>query len=90
MKSKKQLKGHQPPVFINESLTPKQSEIYAEARKLMKTKSIHATWTRDGKTFLKDKVDAVPTKIEEKDQLTKYLKISLAGLMDKIKDNVTE
>jgi len=40
-------------VFINEYLTHRNAELFAEARKLVKQKVLYATWTRDGRIFIK-------------------------------------
>jgi len=40
-------------VFINEYLTHRNAELFAEARKLVKKKVLYATWTREGRIFIK-------------------------------------
>ena len=57
MRAKKKLKGFEQQIYINESLTPKQGELFAESRKLTKNGSINSAWTRDGKIYIKEKRD---------------------------------
>ena len=80
MKARKLLKTKMPSVYINESLTPKQSEIFAETRKLMKEKAINTTWTRDGKVYVKETESSQPIHVTKKEELTKYLKININDL----------
>jgi hypothetical protein len=44
-------------IFINEALTRQRSEIYNEARKLVREDSINSAWTYDGKIIVKLKND---------------------------------
>ena len=62
MKNKKKLKldnsdDRRNVIYINEKLTPKQNELFAAARALVKTKKLFATWTRDGRVYAKMKKD---------------------------------
>ena len=63
VRAKKKLKDCDERIYINESLTPKQGELYADSRKLVKQKLIEATWTRDGTIYVKEKKDSNPVVI---------------------------
>src|SRR6218665_410179 len=40
-------------IYINEHLTSLNATLFTEARKLVKEKSLHSTWTRDGRIYIK-------------------------------------
>lgn len=61
MQNKKKLKNLQgQPIYINEKLTPKQGEIFAWTRRMVKTGKLNSTWSRDGKVFVKRKAEGRP------------------------------
>ena len=45
-------------IFINESLTPKNKELFKECLKFKKDKSYKFLWTNAGKIFLRRNVDS--------------------------------
>ena len=51
--ARKQLKGQNSQVFISEHLTKNASDLFFEARKLLKEKRIFSTWTHNGQVFIK-------------------------------------
>ena len=53
MTAKKNLRQLDEQIYINEQLTPRQGELFASTRSLVKQKRILATWTRDGKVYVK-------------------------------------
>jgi hypothetical protein len=55
LRARKELKGSLSGqrCYVNEHLTSANAQIFAEARKLLRAKMIHSTWTRDGLVFLK-------------------------------------
>ena len=72
MKVKKGLKnstGEQ--IYINESLTPKKSELFARARSLVKEKKMFNAWTRDGHIYMKKNSADNPRLIQSIDELEK-------------------
>ena len=74
MKEKKNLKKLDRQIYINESLTVKQSELFADSRKAFREKKIHATWTRDGRVYVKVKEQDNPKFIQNSLELYKLLK----------------
>ncbi len=72
MMVKKNLKQNDEKIFINENLTPKQGVTFFMARKLVKEKKLVATWTRDGKVYVKKDENSQSKIIVDKEQLTKY------------------
>ncbi len=61
MMNKKKLKNLEgEKIFINEMLTKRQNEIFYWARNQVREKKIAATWSRDGKIYIKTKVDDKP------------------------------
>jgi cell division protein FtsB len=52
--AKKQLKNTRPGVFINEHLTPRNAELYRQARLLVKQKKLVSAWTYNCQIFIKD------------------------------------
>ena len=52
-KGLKQYHGGGSSVFNNEYLTHRNAELFAEVRKLAKKKVRYATWTREGRIFIK-------------------------------------
>lgn len=74
MRTKKILKNYSDGstnVYINESLTPNKSELFAKTRNLVKRKKIISTWTRDGQIFVKKTVTDKPCLVESKNELDK-------------------
>ena len=69
VRAKKKLKDLNEQIYINESLTQKQGELFAAARSLVKKKSLKAAWTRDGKVYVRQKEDSPPVFIAKKDEL---------------------
>lgn len=53
--SRKLLKdsGAPTPIYINEQLTKWNASLFAKARKLVKEKLLHSTWTKDGLVFVR-------------------------------------
>ena len=74
MREKKKLKQLDSVVYINEHLTPSQGEIFAEARARLKKKTLCATWTRDGLTFVKVQEGDQPTPVKTMDKLNAITK----------------
>lgn len=60
-------------VFINEHLTRTNSLIFAKARQLVKSKSLHSAWTRGGVTFVRQLEDPAdkPKRITSLENLEK-------------------
>ena len=54
--------------------TPSQGEIFAEARARLKKKTLCATWTRDGLTFVKVQEGDQPTPVKTMDKLNAITK----------------
>src|SRR6218665_1735718 len=51
-------------IYINEHLTSLNATLCTEARKLVKEKSLHSTWTRDGRIYIKrSESNTPPTRI---------------------------
>ena len=68
MKSKKILRNYRDDsIYINESLTPQKSDIFAKARLLRK--DILSDWTRDGHVYLKKSAEDKPCLIESINEL---------------------
>lgn len=57
-RSKRKL--HKTGIYINEHLSQSTNQLYAEARKKVKAKQIHATWTFQGKIYIKDSENGPP------------------------------
>jgi hypothetical protein len=55
--AKKQLKNYGGRVFISEHLTKTASDLFFQARKLLKDKRIYATWTQNGQVHVKHSAD---------------------------------
>lgn len=57
--ARKRLKGssNSDPVYINEHLTRSNASLFAEARKMVKNKSITSTWTRGGLVYIRRSED---------------------------------
>lgn len=51
--SKKCLKGHTSRVFISEHLTKTSSDLFYEARRLLREKKIFGAWTQNGQVFVR-------------------------------------
>lgn len=53
-------------IYINEHLTQVNATIFAETRKMVKNKSIYATWSRNGRIFYKrsDNESEKPTRVD--------------------------
>ena len=49
------------PVYINEHLTKRTSQLFAEARKVMKAKRINKTWTYNGRVVVKLRDETIRT-----------------------------
>ena len=49
------------PVYINEHLTKRTSQLFAEARKVMKAKRINKTWTYNGRVVVKLRDETIHT-----------------------------
>src|SRR6218665_3536314 len=45
------------PIYINENLTKRNAHIFVLARKLLRDKKIHSTWTYNGYTYIKSDPD---------------------------------
>jgi hypothetical protein len=73
VRAKKKLKDCDELIYINEALTPKQSELFAETRSLVKKKTLEATWTRDGKVYVKQNKESSPVTIAKKTDLAKLV-----------------
>ena len=56
---KSKLKSRNNRIFINEQLTKKRSELYFEARKLVKTGKVKQAWTYDGRVLIRNNYDKV-------------------------------
>ena len=74
MKSKKKLKDLNLQVYINEHLTAKQGEMFADARSLVKKKQLKGSWTWRGRVFVKLGEDTPPILIKETTDLDKVTK----------------
>ena len=59
-------KNEKPKIYINEHLTSKDSQIFAQARKFLNARKINKCWTFNGVTFIKmtDSKSEKPSKIE--------------------------
>ena len=51
--AKRMLKGSAKTIFISEHLTKSAAELFYMARKLLRERKIHATWTQNGQVFVK-------------------------------------
>ena len=69
MREKKKLRQLDHQMYINEHLTPTQAEIFAHARSMVKKKQLTATWTRDGRVFVKVRDRDQPKLIKTKNEL---------------------
>lgn len=56
-------------IFINEDLSKTTAELYQQARKLVRSKQLHSTWTRNGSLFTKVSEEARPQKITNSGEL---------------------
>ena len=59
-------------VFINEQLTQKNSALFRDARALRKDRKVFATWTRDGRIYLKQDEHSSVKEIKSPAQLSEY------------------
>ena len=67
LEKKSSLKGGNNRIYINEHLTKARSELYYEARKLVKTGKVKQTWTYDGRILVRnhdDKVQQIKSHID--------------------------
>jgi hypothetical protein len=60
LRSKNQLNEGSQRVFISEHLTKSASQLFFEARKMLKEKKIAGTWTRNGHVMIKWSTDSAP------------------------------
>jgi len=58
MAAKKKLKQKDSPVYISDHLTTAVSELFARARTLVREKKIAASWTYNGRLFIKKSHEA--------------------------------
>jgi len=56
-------------IFINEDLAKTTAELFQQARKLVRSKQLHSTWTRNGSLFIKSSEDSRPQKIKNSGEL---------------------
>ena len=70
-RAKKNLKMCEGSIYINESLTPKQGELFAATRDMVKNKSLNSTWTRYGKIYIRQQAEGRPMMIYKKEDLIK-------------------
>jgi hypothetical protein len=73
LKAKKKIKDLDKQIYINEQLTIKQGEIFANARSLVKKNQLKASWTWRGRVFVKQHDDAAPILVKIKADLDKLL-----------------
>ena len=66
-RAKSKLKDQNERIYINESLTQQQDKLFAMMRAKVRNKELHATWTREGRIFVKEKADAKARVINKKD-----------------------
>ena len=59
IEQKSRLKSMNNRIFINEQLTKKRSELYYEARKLVKARKVKQAWTYDGRVLVRNNDDKV-------------------------------
>ena len=71
--SKKQLRGSNLGLFINEQLTKYSAHIFFECRQLVKQKKISSAWTNNGMVYIKKSklLNEVPLKISSLEDLVK-------------------
>ena len=74
MRAKKNLRQLEDKIYINEQLTQKQGELFATTRSLCKKKMLHATWTRDGRVYIKHSDASTPVVIKKMEETQKLLK----------------
>ena len=60
-------------IFINENLTTRRRELFGKVWKLKKDKNFHRVWTVDGKIFLRKTAGGRSFKINNEDDLAKFL-----------------
>ena len=51
--ARKLLKNSSDPIFISEHLSKAASDLFYDARKMLKEKKIHGTWTQNGHVYVK-------------------------------------
>jgi hypothetical protein len=73
-RAKSKLKNCDEKIYINESLMISQGKLYAESRDMVKKKMLTSTWTRDGRIYVKEKVESSPKMISSKVDLDRYNK----------------
>ncbi len=56
-------------VFINEDLTQLRSKLFYDARRLVKTKKVHSTWTQEGNVIIKLNEEDAPMAISTHQEL---------------------
>ena len=56
-------------VFINEDLTQFRSKLFFDARRLVKTKKLHSTWTQEGNVIIKLNEEDAPMAISTHQEL---------------------
>jgi len=56
-------------VYISEDLTVSESRLFYKARQLKKNNLIHSTWTREGKVYVRKRVDQDPIEICEEHEI---------------------
>ena len=69
MRQRKKLKGSD--IFLNDHLTQKNNELFAESRRLKKEGNIFGTWTKNCNVFVKKHEHATKVMIKSKQELDK-------------------
>ncbi|KAL1447472.1 hypothetical protein WDU94_003633 [Cyamophila willieti] len=72
-------------IYINESLTPYNAKLYAEAKKIKREKNYAFIWVRDGKILLKKTEQSRPMRLMAMDDLGVHVNVQgLKGKWDSI------
>ncbi|KAL1448061.1 hypothetical protein WDU94_013883 [Cyamophila willieti] len=65
--------GAKSKIFVNDHLTPANSKIFFEARKIVREKKAKSVWTREGKIFIKRDENAAPVEVGVMEDLKTFL-----------------
>lgn len=71
-RSRIKLQRKQPPVFLNEDLTPTRAKLFAETRKLVKDRKLNTAWTQNGKVCMKETATSKVLTVQNIKTLEKY------------------
>ena len=75
-RSRKLLKNNRDNIYISEHLTKSTSELFYEARKLLREKKLYSTWTQNGQVLVKfsSDISVKPTLVKSREDLRDRLR----------------